>query len=63
MNMKKYFVVCEWKEGLLTEYVFWAKSWHDCKLQASGHGLFGDKPIRVEQRFKHFIESFSWENS
>ena len=57
MTIKDYIVVCESDRNYQTEYVFPAKSFHDCKLQAKEHGLFGDRPIRIEQRFKYFTES------
>ena len=41
------------KEMMAGDY----ESFHDCKLQAKEHGLFGDRPIRIEQRFKYFTES------
>tara|TARA_R110002012_G_scaffold64701_1_gene169982 strand:+ start:646 stop:828 length:183 start_codon:yes stop_codon:yes gene_type:complete len=57
MTIKDYIVVCESDRNYQTEYVFSAESFHDCKLQAKEHGLFGDRPIRIEQRFKYFTES------
>tara|TARA_R100000995_G_scaffold78560_1_gene49207 strand:- start:236 stop:418 length:183 start_codon:yes stop_codon:yes gene_type:complete len=56
MDTKQYIVVCETDKNYKTEYVFHARSFHDCKLQAKEHGLFGDIPLRIEQRFKHFVE-------
>ena len=55
--MNEYVVCCDCRYGHLTRYVFFARSVHDCRQQAEEHGLFGDKPIRIEKRFKHFIES------
>tara|TARA_R100000234_G_scaffold118434_1_gene98860 strand:- start:3429 stop:3611 length:183 start_codon:yes stop_codon:yes gene_type:complete len=57
MIMNDYTVICETDKNYKTEYVFQAISFHDCKLQAKEHGLFGDRPIRIEQRFEYFTES------
>ena len=54
--MGDYVVVCKYRDGCETEYVFAAESSHDCNMQAKEHGLFGDIPLRIEQRFKHFVE-------
>ena len=54
--MGDYVVMCKHRDGYETEYVFHARSFHDCKLQAKEHGLFGDIPLRIEQRYKHFVE-------
>ena len=46
--MKNYSVIAI-SGGFQVAYVFAARSWHDAKMQAEAHGLFGDRIIRIER--------------
>lgn len=59
--MNTYFVIAESQAGQITmetEYSFDAISLHDCCVQFREHGLFGDKPLRIERRFPNHTETF-----
>ena len=48
MTINNYTAVCETDSKVKTEYVFPSISFHDCRVQALQHGLFGDKFLRIE---------------
>ena len=46
--MKNYSIIAM-SGSIEVTYVFAARSWHDAKMQAEAHGLFGDRLIRIQQ--------------